>query len=171
MTTHVAGTEAVAFWVATRKQLAGWRKEAGLRQRDLAGLMGTTQSSIAMAETGWHSTILVGRAVRWFEILGRELVLEGPDETISIPDWNLETREAVAAIARNTRERTPRTTRVPAGWSGPFYMSQDELARLSSCSTSTVQDIEAGSTEPRVTTLVGVFIALGWKPEVRAKEA
>lgn len=157
----------MVFWVAVRRRLPLWRREAGLRQEDIAKAIGTTQSNIAMTETGFHQTILVGRATRWLSVLGREIVVDGPDETVSIPAWDEENSRAVGMIIRNVREKTVRRTRVPRGWAGGMYMSQDELARLAGCAPSTVQAVEAGQSEPRITTILGIFLALRWEPEIR----
>lgn len=172
--TRETGTAAAAaawkWWEEVRKGLPLLRKVRGYTQRTLAARLGTTQGNVGQTEIGKYLTLRMPRLVAWLDALDLELTFEGPKETILIDDWEDETKSAVGRIVKNSREETPKRRRRRSGLDPMITrLRQEDLAELVACSKPTIQEIEQGRSDPRITTLAAVFIALGWKPAVREK--
>lgn len=141
-----------AWWRSFRQALPGWRREAGLNQRELARILGTTQGNISSDESPaavdevWGIT----RTISWLRALGRRIVATSAEgEEVTIDSWG------------PSRGRWIASQRELAG------LSQVRLADIIGRAVSTIQAIEHRGSEPRATIVVASLLACNWALDVR----
>jgi transcriptional regulator with XRE-family HTH domain len=140
--------ETARFWVDLRAALPSLRLAAGLSQRQLARILGTTQGNISSSEHGREDDWSVDRVTAWLAAVGHAIGATSPEgEVVVLDHWGAEMGRWFASV------------RQLAG------LSQGALAEIVGVSKSTVQNIEHGSAS-RITTVIAVLVACGWGVDI-----